>query len=96
VGSVVYHEHSATVKIKDPNGVTHTTNINFDESSGNWSCPSSVSDDLETKVVAIGRVKITLQGVNKYADPSRYNLLVDEYNQEVDDYNATLQSKCSN
>jgi hypothetical protein len=92
VGSVVWHNGSATVKVKDANGVTHSTKLNMDGQQ--YSCPSGERDKVDALVEAAGRIKITLKGVNQYANPSRYNELVDAYNAKVDEYNSTLESDC--
>jgi hypothetical protein len=92
VGSVAWHDGNATVKVKDSNGVTHSTSIAMDGTE--YSCPSGERDKLQPFVEEAGRIKITMQGVNKYANPSRYNKLVDAYNTQADQYNATLKADC--
>jgi hypothetical protein len=92
VGSVAWHEDSATVKVKDRNGVTHSTTLDFDGQQ--MSCPSDIHDKVDSLVEEIGRIKITLEGVNKYANPGRYNKLADAYNADVNEYNAILGRDC--
>ena len=94
VGSVAWHDGSATVKVKDSNGVSHSTSLSFD--GAKYSCPAGEKDKLEPFVEEAGRIKITLEGVNEYANPSRYNQLVDAYNAQIHQYNATLESDCDN
>jgi len=92
--SVVWHDGSATVKVKDEQGVTHTTSIPMEQGSS-YSCPAGEQDKVAHYVEDAGRIKITLQGVSPYVEPDRYRRLVAAYNAEVDQYNATLESDCS-
>jgi hypothetical protein len=80
------------VKVKGDDGVQHSTTLNF--GGQKYNCPAGERDKLEPLVEEAGRIKITLQGVDKYVNPSRYNQLVDAYNAEVAEYNATLKSDC--
>jgi hypothetical protein len=92
VGSVAWHDGSATVKVKDSNGVTHSTTL---EGSGQkMSCPSGTQDKVAKIVEEAGRIKITLESVNPNVEPARYDGLVDAYNAEIGEYNAILKADC--
>ena len=93
VGHVVYHDGSATVKIKDSAG--HTQSADIGMGGQKYRCPRGEHDKLDPYVERAGRIQITLRGVNVNLEPSRYNALVDEYNRTVDEYNSILHADCS-
>jgi len=95
VGHVAWHHDGATVKVEDANGVTHSTSISFDRSGATYKCPAREQARLSSMIEEAGRIKITLQGVNKYANPDRYAKLVVAYNDEIDSYNKALDRDCT-
>lgn len=95
VGHVVWHHDGATVSVKDANGVTHSTSIKFDDKGAKYKCPAGAEARLSSMIEEAGRIKITLQGVNKYANPDRYAKLVVAYNDEIDSYNKALDRDCT-
>ena len=66
VGAVTYDQNgTATVKITDKKtGVERTVKLKGDPNGPTYSCPSSVTDDLEASDIRAGRVKITLRPVS--------------------------------
>ena len=60
-GSVVYHNHGATVKIKGSNGQVQNVHIAF--KGQQMSCPSGEGDKVNPLVIELGRIKLTLKGV---------------------------------
>jgi len=93
-GHVAWHHDGATVRVKDANGVTHSTSIPFDRTGATYKCPDGEQARLSSMIEEAGRIKITLQGVNKHANPDRYAKLVVAYNAEVDSYNKALDRDC--
>jgi hypothetical protein len=88
-GAVHWHGNTATVSVKDKNGVTHTASITGD-SGRRYSCPAGERDKLNKYIEAAGRIKITQQ-----LHPARYNELVPAYNAEIDAYNAAIEADCT-
>jgi len=88
-GAVHWHGGTATVSVKDQNGVTHSTSITGD-SGHQYSCPAGEQDKLNKFIEAAGRIKITQQ-----EQPARYDELVPAYNAQIDAYNAALQADCT-
>jgi hypothetical protein len=89
-GSVAWHDGTATVKVKDANGVTHSTDLEM--GGQQYRCPSGEPDKLASIVEEAGRIKITIDaGVS---DRARYNALVDAYNAKADQYNARIREDC--
>lgn len=63
-GSVIYNHHGgATVQIRDKNG--HVQNVQLDFGKKSFSCPSGEQAQLEPLLIRQGRIKLTLQGVDK-------------------------------
>jgi hypothetical protein len=60
-GSVAYNHHGATVRIRGSNGQVQNVHINF--SGRKMSCPSGEHNKLNPLVIQIGRIKLTLKGV---------------------------------
>ncbi len=60
-GSVAYHNHGATVRIKGPNGQTQTVNIAFGKQR--FDCPAGTHDRTEPLLIRSARIKLTLRGI---------------------------------
>jgi len=94
VGHVVYNDHGApTVNVKGSDGVTHTTTL--PTNGVRFLCPDIAAERaaLRPLTMEMGRIKITMQGVDKYTD--RYQQLLDRFNADVDEYNARLAQDCT-
>jgi len=63
VGSVVFNHHGATVQIRDKNG--HVQSVHLDFGKQHFQCPSGEEAKLQPLLIRQGRIKLTLQGVEK-------------------------------
>lgn len=92
VGSVAWHDGSATVKVKGDDGVTRSTTLPMD--GAEWRCPAGEQEKLSGLVEEMGRIKITIESMDQWSNPERYDALVAEFNADVEEYNATLREDC--
>lgn len=88
-GHVVYNNHGATVQIEGPNGQVQNVNIPFGKKE--FSCPAGTHDKTEPLLIRMGRIKLTLRGVDaelrridkKYPGSHAPHAVVVRYNADV-------------
>ena len=97
VGSVVYNNHGATVRIRGSNGQMQSVHIGFGKHR--YECPSGESQKLNPLVIREGRIKLTMKDVVaelrrlKAKPPGAHasRQAIARYNAVVPRYNAALR-----